>query len=253
MPRLILPPANLYAHNPHEAPYRAYAYRNYLRPGLMSRLRLRRFVTALRLAGPVSGAARALDVGCADGIFLPTLAHHFSEVCGLDVMPDQLRTAEYVLDRLGIRNARTLNVQGLSSGEVLNRLGSPFDIAFVLETFEHVGSRATMWEDKMRLLDEIFSWLGPEGRVVISVPRMVGLAFGMKHLLQAATGQAHEPIPTRDALRAVILRDTRRLEHRFSGGHVGFNHLVFERHLHSSQYQVRRKPTLTSVFYLLQR
>jgi len=50
--------------------YLTYSHYNYLRPGLVSKVKRRRLEVALEMARPWFGRAAALDIGCADGILL---------------------------------------------------------------------------------------------------------------------------------------------------------------------------------------
>jgi len=122
---------------------------------------------------------------------------------------------------------------------------------FLLETLEHVGKQPDIWASKVAFLRDCFSLLGPNGRIIVTVPKMVGGILLFKNLVQRCLGRGYDAMPLRDLLRSSFLKDTDRLEPLWNGGHVGFNHLKLDAHLQKHFTVHHRSESLISVFYVL--
>jgi 2-polyprenyl-3-methyl-5-hydroxy-6-metoxy-1,4-benzoquinol methylase len=206
-----------------------YGEYNYLRPGLVARVKTAHFERALALTREHFGRADVIDFGCADGVFLPSLARHFPFVAAVERVPHFAEVAERVVEEAGLSNALVVCNEGRDLDWLRERLGGrEYRIAFCLEVLEHVGEPGDLYGPKLRLLDELFSLLGPDGCVVLSVPTMVGLPFLIQRTALAATGGFREPLSWRQIFRAGVLRDTSELEPHWDGGHLGFSHLRLE-------------------------
>lgn len=234
--------------------FATYSHYNYLRPGPIAWLKRRRFSVALKLAEPyITRACGVIDYGCADGFFLPMLAPRCAVVTGVDVDENMLHVARQVA--AGIPNARIVSARDRSMSDIYRDIHYTTDhaqcVLFLLETLEHVGTAEAMTESRIAFLRDLFSLLVPSGRIVVSVPKMVGPAFLAKHLVQSALRLPHEDIAWSDALRAGILRDTERIEPTWFGGHRGFNHEKLERAMRQT-FRVKAHHSLTSAFYVLQ-
>lgn len=250
----VVPPASAYSAGLLDAPYAPYAIYNYLRPGPIASFKRSRFETALRLASPLFHAGGAIDFGCADGVFLPSLSRHFDRVVGVDVNRDLIDASERLVRTLGLTNVALICNRGESPAGVRERLGdSPFRVAFLLETLEHVGQRGSLYEPKIELLRDVFGLLTHDGRVIASVPKMVGVPFLLKYLVQSTLRMHRERHSVGELLRSSFLKDTDALEARWDHGHIGFNHLKLERLLEREFRVVARRDRLFSVFYVLER
>ena len=89
-----------------------------------------------------------------------------------------------------------------------------YRVAFLLETLEHVGDPSRFYESKMEFLDGVFGLLQPRGRVVISVPKMVGISFLVQRATLRLLGMHREEIGRRNLFNAVVRRNTDALEPR---------------------------------------
>ena len=188
--------------------FATYSHYNYLRPGLIARIKRSRFETVLKLVAPYFGGCNALDFGCADGIFLPSLSRHFNSVVGIDRHPPFVETAQELVDLLHLPNVSLLCNAGISFDEVqlcLPHVEGDYSVAFLLETLEHVGECDCLYESKADFLEQLLSLLAEDGRVIISVPKMVGLEFLAKHIVQTVVGQSAESISLSNLLRASFL------------------------------------------------
>lgn len=224
--------------------FASYSLYNYLRPGPIAWLKRRRFETALRLAAPWprSSYTSAIDFGCADGVFLPTLAACYERVTGIEIDPRDCVTAKKVAAECGGRVNVVCNA-GLDAKQLREHV-APHGVLFLLETLEHVESR-------IAFLRDLFTLLIPSGLIVLSVPKMVGPAFLAKYVTQTALRMPHEEIGWADVFRAGLLFDTERLEPTWFGGHRGFNHRTLERTLRQEFRVLRSTHSLTSAFYVL--
>ena len=70
-----------YSYRPGSATYTKY---NYTKQGIASFLRVRHFEHALRLTREHLCEFNAIDFGCADGPFLPSLSGYFRHVVAID-------------------------------------------------------------------------------------------------------------------------------------------------------------------------
>src|SRR5205823_4768227 len=140
----------------------------------ITRLKRRRFETALHLARPWFGAG-AIDMGCADGIMLPSLSRHFSTVVGVDTNPKATAIAEEVASTLP--NVRVLCNDGVGFAELRRRIGPGHRVMFLLETLEHIGDPEQMYKGKAEFVENCLSLLDGDGVIIASVPRMVGPLF----------------------------------------------------------------------------
>jgi 2-polyprenyl-3-methyl-5-hydroxy-6-metoxy-1,4-benzoquinol methylase len=227
--------------------FRTYGEYNYLRPGLVSRIKSAHFEKALELVVGGFGRANVIDFGCADGVFLPSLARHFPHVAAVDREPKLADIALRVVKEIAASNVDVICNETLDADALRRRLsGRSYQVAFCLEVLEHVGEPGRvedLYPAKLRLLDQLLALLDDGGRVVASVPIMVGLPFLIQRAALAVLGGWREPIRWAELWRAVLLRDTSRLEPRWDGGHLGFNHLRLEQAMRG-RFDVERRVNL---------
>ena len=125
---------------------------------------------------------------------------------------------------------------------------------WLLETLEHIGRQPDMWESKSQFLESCFELLDDDGHIVITVPKMVGLGFLVKYIIQNVFLRVkHDRMEFSNLLKSVFLKNTDALESRWNGGHVGFNHLKLDKVLAKNFKIVRRQETLISCLYLVRR
>ncbi len=219
---------------------RTYSGYNYLGPGVVARIKRRHFEVCLKLARPHFGG-RALDFGCADGVLLPSLARHFTSVVGVDIRPEFARTSQAVARNLKLTNVDVVCNQNLSFDALRERLaGRTFEAVFLLEVLEHVGQPGREYQDRCELVREVAGLLEPGGRIIISVPKMIGLPFLLQRMGLAVCRLRREPISLRELLAAGLLGRTDRLERRWRRDHLGFNHRKLD-HALASEFRIRRR------------
>jgi 2-polyprenyl-3-methyl-5-hydroxy-6-metoxy-1,4-benzoquinol methylase len=229
-----------------------YSLYNYYGSGPVARAKRARFERALRIGRGQNGG-RAIDMGCADGLLIPSLARHYERVAAIDRDRVAMDTAQRLVDRLSLPNVTLLCSDGMGFAEIRDHIGTGYGTMYLLETLEHVGEQPDMWGSKMAFLEECFSLLEPGGTIVISVPKMVGPIILFKNLLQRTMFKYHDSLPPKQLLKSAFLYNTDDLEPLWEGSHVGFNHRKLERHLRD-RFNVRyRAESLISAFYVLAR
>ena len=152
------------------------------------------------------------------------------------------------LDNVEIRNNSNMSFEQLEE----TFQDREYDIAFVLETMEHVGTVDDMYGSRSEFLKGVFSLLKPGGHIVISVPRMVGPSFLIKNLIQRTMRLPTEHFSLREMFNAGVLGRTEEFESQWDGRHKGFNNNAFRRALLERFHVVRLKRSLITDFYLLQ-
>jgi 2-polyprenyl-3-methyl-5-hydroxy-6-metoxy-1,4-benzoquinol methylase len=236
------------------AGYSTYSHYNYLRPGIVSKIKRQRFEQALRLVADRFGKASVVDCGCSDGIFLPSLSKHFVHVTAFDLLPQDVETAGRVVKSLNLTNVDVFCNAGMSFTDVKARMGDrPHQVLFVLETLEHVGDARRMWESRVEFVEQLFTLLSHDGVVVISVPKMVGIPFLVKYTVQSAMRMAHEHQSFGQLMKSSFLKNTDALEPHWDGRHNGFNHLKLERALAERFRIVGRKNLFATAMYVVAR
>jgi len=245
--RFVRPPESVYRDPEREFldGCHTYAEYNYLRPGLIGRVKTAHFEKALEIAEPWIGATGAVDFGCADGFFLPSLARHFPRVLAVERVPHFVEVARSVVEAAELDGVQVwCNAEAGDSALAGRTRGQGFGLAFCLEVLEHVGEPGDLWAPKVALVHELLAALDPPARVIASVPVMVGPAFLAQRAALAATGGYRESLSWSELLRAGLLADTAPLEPRWDGGHLGFNHRRLERELVSAGLEIETRAHL---------
>lgn len=232
------------------ATYGAYNYFT----GFASRAKRLHFAAALHAARAHAGGT-AIDLGCADGVLLPSLSAGFRHVWAIDRDAEFLATARRVAEHHDLLNVTiTCNADGALPA-LPAKLGAGADVLFALETVEHVGERERMWESRAEFVERLFALVRPGGEVVITVPTMVGPAFLAQRAALRLLGLRRERMSREELLRAGLLWNTDALEKRWKAphGHLGFNHVRLERALAERMQIVRKRQLGFQVLYVLGR
>ena len=253
---LKLPPAAAYSAKQTEyAPgYTTYASYNYLRGGLIARVKAAHFEAALRMTRPWFGA-NAIDFGCADGVFLPSLARWFSSAVGIDRDPDSIAIADTALRTLDLPNVRLICSDGKDPVKLASELGSSrFEVLFTIMTLEHFGEQGRLYESRADLVENMFDLLEPNGVIVASVPNMVGVAFLLQRIALSAGGLHRDPIGFRQLFDSIVHKDTTALEPDWTPEtHLGFNHVKLLDALHECAYVIEHRSLFVEEMFLLSR
>lgn len=210
---------------------KAYSYYNYL-SGFGSGTKRQHFEIALRLTRKYFHASSVMDFGCADGIFLPSLAKYFNHVVAIDANSTQCKIASQLVRAHGLVNVEVICNDTIPLNALPEIVGAgACDVIYLLEVMEHVGDAVKMYDSKTLFLEKLIPLLSPSGVFVISVPVMTGLSFLMQRLALTILRKYKEPISWNDFFSAVLFKDTSRLEPRWEGEHLGFNADKLEKRL----------------------
>jgi 2-polyprenyl-3-methyl-5-hydroxy-6-metoxy-1,4-benzoquinol methylase len=252
--RFVIPPRDVYVGNgddyaPGHATYTSY---NYLAAGPMAKIKAAHFEAALDLAGELIGRTGAIDFGCADGVFLPTLDRHFDPVLGIDDAQYMIDTAQALIDRLDL-GARALANTGMSWDELRAAVDRErYGVVFLLETLEHIGTREDMIGTRMAFLRELFGVAAPGAMIVLSVPNMVGIPLAIQRAALWATGSVREPISRGELARAIVLKDVDSLQDRWvRDSHLGFSHRELEQAMRRDLRIVGKRDLIFSKVYAI--
>lgn len=215
---------------------RTYSEYNYLKPGIVSKLKRRHFEIALQLTTNKFHKVNVIDFGCGDGFFLPSLTNYFSHVVGIDQQQQNITIASEWVKQLEINNVDLICNQGLTSQELKRELSNKrYDIIFLLEVLEHIGDSDNPKSSnpiRIKFLKEIFELISDNGLIVISIPKMVGMSFLFQRIGLTFFRLHREHISLIDFIKAVLFKDTSKLENSWNGGHIGFNNIEFESYLY---------------------
>lgn len=233
---------------------KSYACFNYY-GSLSSKIKLAHFEKALGFSTSYFGkSARALDLGCADGIFLPSLSKYFKEVIGIDYSPAFIDNSNDIIKKLNLKNITLFCNQDQSLPEISKKIQAPVDIIYSLEVLEHVGHKESMYQDKLQFLVEASQMLKNDGIFVVSVPRMIGWSFFVQRFGLRLLRVTTEPISWKNFIKAVVFNNTDNLEKDWwPGGHMGFNHNKLEAKIKLNFEIIKKKKMLFQVFYVFKK
>jgi len=210
------------------------------------------FEMALDLTHPYFHKANAIDFGCGDGAFLPSLSKYFSQVTGIDKDPNFFKIASSLVNSQGMGNVELLCNDSMSFQDMKSHLSAKdYSVLYLLETLEHVGNKDKLFESKIDFLHDLFTLVRKDGVIVISVPIMVGAPFLIQRIGLALTNSYRESISFREIIKSVLFGDTATLENRWNGGHLGFNHIKLEQKLNTEFHIIKKINLLFQVIYLI--
>jgi 2-polyprenyl-3-methyl-5-hydroxy-6-metoxy-1,4-benzoquinol methylase len=236
---------------------RSYSEYNYSSASIVSSIKTGHFEAALQLTKKYFHDSNAIDFGCADGVFLPSLSKYYKNVFGFDIMQDFINDATLLKEKMSLNNVELCCTKGLIFEEMKASLkGKPYHIVYLLEVMEHVGDTGeTMYADKRNLLVQVSNLLEKDGIIVVSVPKMVGFSYLIQRMGLIVLGLGREPISISDFLKSVFLCDASSMEKNWwhNYGHLGFNHLKLEKELAPEFTIIKKKNLLFQVVYLLKR
>ncbi|AKB76144.1 hypothetical protein MSLAZ_2883 [Methanosarcina lacustris Z-7289] len=214
----------------------SYTDYNYLQANIPSKIKRRHFELALTLTSKYFHAANVIDIGCADGPFIPSLSNYFNNVVGIDISQEFVEQAKILVNKQSLENVSLICSKDKNIYTIKKELGEKkYSIIFLLEIMEHVGNHwETMYEDKLAFLKEISKLIDDEGFIVISVPKMVGISFFFQIFGQIIFNLGHKQemlhLSYKDILKCILFYDTDNIEHLWvSSTHMGFNHKKLER------------------------
>ena len=212
--------------------YDSYSEYNYVGSRIDRKIKKLHFNKALDLALKRGSHQTVVDFGCADGFFLPSLSSYFSEVFGIERNPRFVRTARELIDRRKLQNTQVFcNAIQDERDFVYRKLDKKADTLFAMEVIEHVGTNENMYCSKSEFIEDLFKLVQPSGKIIISVPVMVGASFLIQRAAMKILGLNREKISLPQFFKCVVLKNTDGLEKKWAGGHLGFNHIKLEAEL----------------------
>lgn len=140
---------------------------------------------------------KILDLGCADGPFLPTLNRNGSIIIGLDFLLDWLLKAKDLKDSKENSLERVILVNAES--HYLPFKNNSIDLIFCLETLEHI-------PNSISLINEIYRVLKEGGELIYSVPNEIGFSLLIRQLIGKFTGFERENYSVKELFRNGILK-----------------------------------------------
>ena len=227
---------------------RSYTGNNFYKKRLGSMLRTGRLRHVLKLAARFP-ARRVIDMGCADGLLLPTLSANYEQVTGIDAERRHATHAQRLAKILKLKNVSVLCNQALTFEQVRRQVGSQWDLMFLLEIIEHVGKQPNMWDDKISFINGCFSLLKPDAKIIVSVPNMVGMSLLIKQVGKRCIGVRYDRMTLGQLMRSAFLKDTDQLEAQWDGHHLGFNHLKLEAICRRHFDVLHREQSLSNAFF----
>lgn len=246
-----------YLPNKYRSTYSKY---NYLNPGLGSLLRRQHFEYALRAAKQYFQTCDVIDFGCADGVFLPSLDKYFSHVVGIDIEPSFIELASIVVRSSNLTAVTLICNKNLTIEDLKSQLkNNKYKILFLLETIEHVGDKNDLWYSKIKFINELFTLLEPDGLIVISVPKMVGIPFLLQRIGLFLLNSERENISLHNLIRASMFNDTSSLEKSWQSwqmgkiGHLGFNHVELGKLVKERFNLIKEQDLLFQKIYIIQK
>ena len=252
---VILPPrVSLEGHN-YITENGTYSWHNYLRPGILSYIKRRHFNLCLDIVDKYFTNVNVIDFGCADGFFIPSLSKYFNNVIAIDINPVFTSISEKIVSKLGLNNVDVICNKDLTIEEIAGKLsGKRCHILFMLEVLEHIGEKPTdMYDSKVNLLNGASTLIDDAGIIVISVPKMVGMAFLIQRIGLKIFGLQRERVSTKDLIMASIFNDKKNLEKQWTKDHIGFNHIIMEKKIEKDFDILDKKNDLFQIIYVIRK
>jgi len=252
----IQPPIDIYSseESHYYKEYKTYAEYNYLRPGLVSYIKTRHFELSLRLTRDYFDKCNVIDFGCADGVFLPSLAKYFTRVVAIDRVPGYIERSSKLVSVMGLNNVELICNDTLTISDVMSKISrEKYHILYLLEILEHIGDKSHLYESKINFLKEVSNLIDENGLIVISVPKMIGIPFLIQRIALAITRSRRESISPSDLFKACFLNDTTGLEKQWNGQHLGFNHRKLESYLKNEFRLLKKRDLLFQVVYVIKK
>ncbi|MEN6293146.1 MAG: class I SAM-dependent methyltransferase [Methanobacterium sp.] len=257
---LFIPPPTIQLNKDGYHGAASYSDYNYLKPGLFQKIKRRHFEIALNLTKKYFHKANVIDIGCADGPFIPSLSKYFNQVAGIEYDPRFVEQARKAVYKQHLENVSVLCNKESSFEEIRKGLGNThYSIIFLMEVLEHVGQHwTTMYQDKVKFLKEAATFLDNDGIIVISVPKMTGFSFLFQVVGQVLFNLGNKKeilsLPVTSLLKCVFLNDTDEIEPLWRPfyTHMGFSHLKFEMAIKSEFKIIKSKNDWFQKIYMVE-
>lgn len=166
--------------------------------------RLRR---SLEIASP-QPEERALEFGCWEGYFLPSLLANYAQVCAVENdsaslvenIPGKWTILQSARELCAAESAALAHLQLVKAdGERLPLRSESFDAVFCLDSLAYVRQ-----ESRLAVLSELCRVLKPTGTAVFTLPIELGPTLLVRQLLRWASGVRLDDYSWRKLIRAVF-------------------------------------------------
>ena len=138
-----------------------------------------------------------LELGCADGPFLPTLNSYAKKVVATDISERFITKSNILVNQkqLELRKINLIRADGLA----LPFRGDKFSLIFCLEVMEHVKNPKQMVEEIHRVLED-------NGNLICSIPVEIGFSLLIKTIISALIKYKRPNYTVRELFQSIFLR-----------------------------------------------
>lgn len=141
---------------------------------------------------------RILDVGCADGPFLPTLNYYAKNIVATDINKELIDRSNYIVKNL-LFKSKKINLL-TSDGQALPFRNESFNLIFCLEVLEHV-------KDPRIVIEEICRILKRKGTFISTVPVEIGPSLLMREFIGRITNFHRPPYTKKELIQSALLKN----------------------------------------------
>jgi SAM-dependent methyltransferase len=138
-----------------------------------------------------------LDVGCADGPFLPTLNYYGKKIVATDINKELVDRSKFITKKI-LFNSNKINLM-TSDGLALPFRNESFNAIFCLEVLEHV-------KEPRIVIEEIFRILKKKGTFIITVPIEIGPSLFMREMIGRITKFHRPPYTKKELIQSALLK-----------------------------------------------
>jgi ubiquinone/menaquinone biosynthesis C-methylase UbiE len=236
-PRIIKRPAYISNALPKE-----HQYSNYLYNSESSLIRLYAYLPLIFTIRNLNSLKNdcVLDLGCADGPFLPTLNYNVKTTIALDINNDYLKESKNLIDNR-LSNFKKISLI-CSDGQNLPFKDSLFDKIFALEVLEHLMT-------PKKAVEEIHRVLKKDGIFICSLPIEVGFPLLFRNLIGKIFKYERPRYSLKQLLRNIFLKNPQERpeykgyrEYMGEKGHKNFN-------WRKIQYEIKKSFTSVKIKY----
>jgi 2-polyprenyl-3-methyl-5-hydroxy-6-metoxy-1,4-benzoquinol methylase len=141
--------------------------------------------------------SRILDIGCADGPFLPTLNYYARSIVANDINEEFIKESKNLVDNK-LKNVKKINL-ACSDGQALPFRDNKFDLVFCLEVLEHV-------KNPDQFINEVFRVLRRNGVLICTLPVEIGISLLIRTLIGKMVNFKRPKYSLKELIRIVIFK-----------------------------------------------
>ncbi|MFX0082911.1 MAG: class I SAM-dependent methyltransferase [Candidatus Hodarchaeota archaeon] len=171
--------------------------------------------------------SRVLDIGCADGPFLPTLNQYARSIVANDINEEFIRESKNLVDNK-LKNVKKINL-ACSDGQALPFRDNKFDLVFCLEVLEHV-------KNPDQFINEVFRVLRRNGILICTLPVEIGISLLIRTMIGKMVNFKRPKYGLKELIRIIILKRPKirpeyigHKEYARETGHKNFDWRVIKR------------------------